>query len=358
MSSERTAGADVANGGLLPRRAFLRAAAGGCVAAFAPLAVGPAHASGVSVETLPALEGELTLYLGRGEGGLYENVLGAIEARNPGLELNVRRGPTAALANAIVAEARAGIRRADLFWAVDSGAVGFVDDAGLARALPADLTSKLAPQYRYERFAPITGRVRTVAYNAERVAPQALGTSIMALPESGLRIGWAPAYASFQSFVTAMRLLEGEERTADWLRRTAKHARSYAGELGVVMGVDRGEVDVGFANHYYALRLRSGRPEARVALAYTQGDAGCLVNASGIVALDERELATNFVRYLLTREVQGYLAREAYELPLVEGIAGPPELPSLATLTPPAVDLRSLGDLQPTLELMRDVGVL
>lgn len=358
MSSERTAGADVANAGLLARRAFLRAAAGGCVAVFAPLAVGPARAAGVSVETLPALEGELTLYLGRGEGGLYENVLGAIEARNPGLELNVRRGPTAALANAIVAEARAGIRRADLFWAVDSGAVGFVDDAGLARALPADLTSQLAPQYRYERFAPITGRVRTVAYNAERVEPQALGTSIMALPESGLRIGWAPAYASFQSFVTAMRLLEGEERTADWLRRTAKHARSYAGELGVVMGVDRGEVDVGFANHYYALRLRSGRPEARVALAYTQGDAGCLVNASGIVALDERELATNFVRYLLTREVQGYLAREAYELPLVEGIAGPPELPSLATLTPPAVDLRSLGDLQPTLELMRDVGVL
>ena len=70
---------------------------------------------------------------------------------------------------------------------------------------------------------------------------------IMALPESGLRIGWAPSYASFQSFVTAMRLLEGDAATADWLRRTQATATSYAGELGVVLGVERGEVDVGFA---------------------------------------------------------------------------------------------------------------
>ena len=96
-------------------------------------------------------------YLGRGEGGLYENVLSAIEARNPKFKLNIRRGPTAALANAIIAEAKAGVRRSDVFWAVDSGAIGVVSEAGLARKLPQDLVEQLQPEFRYDNWAPVTG---------------------------------------------------------------------------------------------------------------------------------------------------------------------------------------------------------
>ena len=98
---------------------------------------------GTSVADLPRLKGKLTLYLGRGEGGLYENVLEAIQDRNPDLELGIRRGPTAALANAIVAEAQAGIRRADLFWAVDTGAIGLINGRGLAAPLPKDIPTQL-----------------------------------------------------------------------------------------------------------------------------------------------------------------------------------------------------------------------
>ncbi|MEM9174170.1 MAG: ABC transporter substrate-binding protein [Myxococcota bacterium] len=314
--------------------------------------------TGVSVEALPRLEGKLTLYLGRGEGGLYEDVLQAIEARNPALELGVRRGPTAALANAIVAEARAGVRRADLFWAVDSGAIGLVDGAGLAKALPSDLVAQLQPGFRYARWTPITGRIRTLPYNTEKLAPEAIPESVMALPDSGLRIGWAPGYASFQSFVTAMRLLEGEAATATWLRAMKKIAKSYAGELGVVLGVERGEVDLGFANHYYTLRLRSGKPDAKVGLAFTREDAGCLLNASGIVSLVDSSLAMDFIRYLLTIEAQSFLASEAYEIPLIAGSPPPPGLPALSTLHPPDVDLTRLADLRPTLDLMRSAGVL
>ncbi len=336
------------------RRDLLKAA--GTVAAAA--AFGPNAIGATPADALPKLSGALTLYLGRGEGGLYENVIAAIEARNPDLELKIRRGPTAALAQALVAEASAGIRRADLFWAVDAGAVGFVREAGLARALPADLTAQLQPAFRYDGWAPITGRIRTLPFNSDRISRADVPRDIMALPESGLRIGWAPAYASFQSFVTAMRLLEGDAATADWLRRTQATATSYAGELGVVLGVERGEVDVGFANHYYTLRLKSGRPDAKVALAFTRGDAGSLINASGVVALSAQPMAKNFVRYLLSEEVQSYLAREAFEIPLAAGMAPPPGLAALDSLTPPDVDLTQLADLRPTLELMRSVGVL
>lgn len=345
----------------MQRRAFLHNLAAVGAISCLPMSIQrslAAEAGTVSVDQLPPLEGDITLYLGRGEGGLYENVLEAIRKRNPKLNLQIRRGATAALANSIVAEAKAGVRRADVFWAVDSGAIGLVSDAGLARPLPADLTAQLKPGFQYPQWAPVTGRIRTLPYNTDRLTPEQIPESVMALADSDLAIGWAPAYASFQSFITAMRLLEGEKATEEWLRGVSRHATSYAGELGVVMAVERGEVDLGFANHYYTLRLKSGKPDAKVDLAFTNNDAGCLVNASGILALSDGDLPINFIRYLLTREVQSYLASEAYEIPLVEGVKPPAGLPPLSRVSPPKVDLTKLADLRPTLNLMRRVGVL
>lgn len=349
----------------MQRRTFIQALAAAGTLGSLPLAASRSLADNsvnsnlpLSVDQLPPLEGDLTLYLGRGEGGLYENVLEAIRKRNPKLNLQIRRGSTAALANSIVAEAKAGVRRADVFWAVDSGAIGLVSDSGLAQPLPKDLTSQLKTGFQYPEWAPVTGRIRTLPYNTDRLTEAQIPDSVMALADSDLHIGWAPAYASFQSFVTAMRLLEGEKATADWLRGISKHATQYAGELGVVMAVERGEVDLGFANHYYTLRLKSGKPDAKVDLAFTKNDAGCLVNASGILALSDGDLPVNFIRYLLTQEVQSYLATEAYEIPLVGGVKLPEGLPALDTISPPKVDLTQLADLRPTLKLMRSVGIL
>lgn len=310
-----------------------------------------------SVDSLPELDGELTLYLGRGEGGLYEDILEAIRKRNPGLELSVRRGPSTALANTLVAEAGAGGMRADLFWSIDASSLGIVAAAGHA-PVPEALRRNLKPGFQYADWVPVSGRIRTVPYNPAAVAAADLPDDVMHFPAVDLKFGWAPAYGAFQSFVTAMRLLEGEDATGAWLEAMASKCTAYAGELGVVMGVSRREVDLGFANHYYTLRLKQGQPDANVELAFTRDDAGCLVNASGVVLLRESELAVDFVRHLLTREVQGYLAREAYEIPLVAGVPVPEGLPPLAELAPPRVDLERLADLQPTLTLMRRTGVL
>ena len=358
------------------RRTFLQAAAKGVALAGAlpwsgvaranaappeaarPDVARPEAAPPVSVDDLPQLDGKLTLYLGRGEGGLYEDVLDAIVERNPNFKLSIRRGSNAALTNAILAEAKAGVRRADVFWAVDSSAVGQVTSAGLAQPLPADLVAQLRPQFQFRDWAPVTGRIRTLPYNTERVSAAQIPDSIMSLPESGLSIGWAPAYASFQSFLTAMRLLEGDAATRQWLKGMKSRATKYAGELGVVMAVERGAVDVGLANHYYTLRLKAGRPDASVALAFSKNDAGCLVNASGILALTPDTTAVNFIRYLLTQEAQSYLASEAYEIPLIAGVDTPEGIPALDSVAPPTVDLSRLADLRPTLDLMRAVGVL
>lgn len=349
----------------MQRRDLLQALALASAAGFLPLSTSRAFAANttaktaaVSVDDLPPLEGDLTLYLGRGEGGLYENILEAIEKRNPKLTLKVRRGATAALANTLVAESKAGVRRADVFWAVDSGAIGAVSDAGMGQTLPTDLTSQLQPGFQYPNWVPISGRIRTLPYNKQRLTIDQIPDSVLALADSDLKIAWAPQYSAFQSFLTALRVIEGDKVAADWLRGVSKNAKSYAGELGVVMAVERGEVDLGFANHYYTLRLKAGKPDANVDLAFTKNDAGCLVNASGAMVLSEGDLPINFVRYLLSREVQSYLSREAYEIPLVAEVAPPNGIPSLSQIEPPSIDLMLLADLRPTLKLMRKVGVL
>lgn len=66
--------------------------------------------------------------------------------------------------------------------------------------------------------------------------------------------------------------------------------------LGAGMAVTRGEVDLAFANHYYSLRLKQGMPDAPVALHFTKDDAGCVVNASGVILLGPGETPVDFVR--------------------------------------------------------------
>ena len=345
------------------RRTLLKGAAG--LGLLGPMALRAAWAEPAdavvqaqSVDVLPELKGKLRVYLGHGEGGLYEDVIEAIRDRNPNLDLRIRRAPSSALANMLIAEAGAGGARADVFWSVDAAALAVLAARGISRELPEALCRQINPTFRYPRWAAISGRIRTLAYNPEKVSAEALPKSVMALADSDLKIGWAPAYGAFQSFVAAMHLLEGEAATRQWLQAVKPRARSYAGELGVVLATSRGEVDIGLANHYYTMRLKQGRPDAAVDLAFTRNDAGCLVNASGAAVLSDGDTPVNFVRYLLTREVQSYLAKEAYEIPLVQGVAGPQALPAMTDIEPPRLDLGKLAELQPALTRMRETGVL
>ena len=342
---------------MIDRRTLLKSAAAlGLLGPARVLAATGAGPRAESADDLPPLVGELSVYLGRGEGGLYDDIVAAIRKRNPELELNIRRAPSAALANTLIAEAKAGVRRADLFWSIDASSLGAVAAEGVSQSIPESIQSQIKPDFRYNEWAAISGRLRTLPYNPTRLNAARIPDDIMAFADTDLKIGWAPAYGAFQSFITAMRLLEGEQRTKQWLLGVKKQAKSYAGELGVVMAVARGEVDLGFANHYYTLRLKQGKPDADVKLALTNDDAGSLVNSSGVLLLDDKPLARNFLRYLLSREVQSYLAREAYEIPMAPGVALPEGLPNV--IHPPSLDLTQLSDLKPTLDLLRETRVL
>jgi iron(III) transport system substrate-binding protein len=205
-----------------------------------------------------------------------------------------------------------------------------------------------------------------VPYNTEEFSADDVPEDVMAFPETEAfrdSVGWAPTYSSFQAFVTAMRVLEGEAATREWLEGMLElGATEYSDEFLVSQAVADGEISVGFANHYYIQRVLAGRPDAPIATAFTEGDAGAVFNVAGALVTDttdDAELASNFVRHLLSAEAQDYFARTTFEYPLVPEVDPIGRLPSIDELNPPeGLDLTQLSDLEGTIELLREVGVL
>jgi len=325
-----------------------------------------------SIDDLPPLEGDLTVYLGRGEGGAYKNLVNYLQnERYDDFSVTLKPGPSSGLANTILTEADNGGSPADVFWSIDAASLALVAQQGLASPLPKDLTGIVPAQFRdaKRRWVGMTGRARAIPYNTEKLDAADIPESVFDIPGRDRfqdALGWAPSYGSFQAFVTAMRHLEGEDRTREWLNDVqGTGVQSYAGEFSVTYDVAQGTVDAGFANHYYALRLKQARPEAPLDLAFTHGGPGALINVAGALVLDSTEktdLAQNFIRHFLTREVQSFLVEHVYSYPLAPGVAPPDggdiELPSLSELDPPELDLAKLGNVKETIALLRETGVL
>jgi iron(III) transport system substrate-binding protein len=93
----------------------------------------------------------------------------------------------------------------------------------------------------------------------------------------------------------------------------------------------------------------------------TGGDPGALVNVAGVgtlVTSDHADAASSLVEFLLSEEAQAYFAEETKEYPLVEGIEPDAALPPLDEIGTPEIDLSDLSDLDGTLQLLQEVGVL
>lgn len=306
----------------------------------------------------------VTVYSGRSEaliGPLLERF-----AERTGIDVRVRYGSSAELAATLVEE---GDRSAaDVYIAQDAGALGAVEAAGLFGPLEAMLLERVAPQFRSSagRWVGLSGRARTIVYNTDALTPEELPDSILDFtdPRWKGKIGWAPTNGSFQAFVTALRLTLGEEAARAWLEGIrANDPLEFPKNTPIVDAVGRGEIEVGFVNHYYLHRFLAEEGEGFAARNHytAPGDVGTLINVAGagiLAAGDHPDEAGELVAYLLSEDAQSYFAQETFEYPLIEGVAANADLRSIAELRPVALDLGRLEDLEATLRLLRETGVL
>jgi iron(III) transport system substrate-binding protein len=321
-------------------------------------------ACGGDDEAEAGADGEITVYSGREEELVAPLLERFTEAT--GIDVEVRYGDSAELAATIAEEG--GNSPADVFFAQDAGTLGAVAERGLLAELPGALLDRVDSRFRDPdgRWTGTSGRARVVAYNTDAVEKSALPASVLGFvdPRWKGKIGLPPTNASFQAFVTAMRLTEGEARARAWLEGLmANEPKFYEKNLPVLEALAAGEIEVGLVNHYYLYLLQEEQPDAPVANHFLGGgDPGALVNVAGAGVLsssDKQDAARRFVEFLLSDEGQRFYSEEAEEAeyPLVEGIQPRAGLPPLDEIDGPDIRLERLGhELERTLELLNELG--
>ncbi|ELY65611.1 extracellular solute-binding protein [Natronococcus jeotgali] len=311
---------------------------------------------GTSIEDLPDLEGELHVYSGRNEF-LVGPLVDGLESYYDGFELNVRYDGSSDLVNQISEAGDA--TEADVFYTVDASALGALADEGLTRSISDDLADLVPEQFRTDTWIGTSGRARTVPYNTDALEESDLPDSIMDYPEFDGDLGWAPSYGSSQSFVAAMRQLEGDEATREWLEGVVDAGiQEYDDEQLVCNAVNDGEIDAGFTNHYYIQRIIDGSSDPSIAATFTEGDAGAVFNVAGATVTEaaaDPDLADAFVQHLLSAEAQEYFAVDTFEYPMISGVDPYGELPPVDELNVPDIDLSELSNIEETVDFMREV---
>jgi iron(III) transport system substrate-binding protein len=325
---------------------------------------GDSAAEGDSTTAAGKQSGELVVYSGR-EEELVEPLFERFEDET-GIDVDVRYADSAELAATIAEEGDNS--PADVFFAQDPGSLGAVDDQ-LAE-LPQSVLDRVDEQFRDDdgRWVGTSGRARVIVFNTDELTADAVPDSVFELtdPTWKGKIGIAPTNASFQAFVTAMRLDAGEERTKQWLEDLMENdPKFYEKNTPVVEAVASGEIEVGLVNHYYLYLVKQEQPDAPIENKYLPGDdPGALVSVAGagvLASAKHPDAAERFVEFLLADPQQRFYTEEAEEaeIPLVAGIEPKEGVPTLDELAGrgPDVDLSSFGaELEQTLELLSETG--
>ncbi|RIK83942.1 MAG: iron ABC transporter substrate-binding protein [Hyphomicrobiales bacterium] len=322
-----------------------------------------ALAMSLPVTAVMAQAQELTVYSGRGEA-LVGPIIAQFE-RESGVKVNVRYGGTSELATLLTEEGAQS--PADVFWAQDGGALGAV--APLFADLPAEVNEGVSAEFRNvnNKWAPTSGRSRTLVYSTERVQEADLPASIADLTNEKYkgRVAWAPTNGSFQAFVTAFRVAHGDDAARQWLEgMIANDAKAYRNNGSQIEAIANGEVDFGLVNNYYLGRYLARDDKFPVAQThFGAGDIGNLLNVAGagiVAASDNQEVARQFIDYLLSPKAQQYITTQGNEYPVIPGLIANPTLEPFEELQAlsPKVDIDAISDLEGTLELLRQVGLL
>ena len=323
-----------------------------------------ARVAAVPDEALPDdAEGPLVVYTGR-----KESLVGPLVERfreETGLDVEVRYADDAALLATLAEE---GDRSpADVFWANTAGALGTAAERDLFTVLPPSLRV-LPGQFvpASGEWVPVTVRFRVLAYDPARVDSSALPASVTDLPGVEAlngRVGWTPTYSSFQDFLTAFRLVGNAEQAGEWIgAMQASGAQTYASNSPMLDALVAGEIDAALTNHYYVLRKNADGADLAIH-AFAPGDPGNLALVTGAGVLDtsaRQRAARRFVAFLLTPEAQAFAVETTREIPVIVGAPSPEGFVPFETAAQlaPRIDVERLRELDGTLALLRDRGLL
>lgn len=308
---------------------------------------------------------DLTLYSGRGET-LVAPIIERFTAET-GINVSVRYGGTAELA--ILLQEEGENSPADLFWAQDVAALGIIKP--LFAEMPAETLEKVEPVYRDAdgRWIGVSGRSRVLIYSPERVEDSELPATLVDLIDERFtgRMALAPTNGSFIAHVAALREATSDEYALEWLQGLAAlDPIIVRNNTAGYQAIADGEADIMLTNNYYLGRFLAADADFPVAqTTFEAGDLGNLMMVAGVGVLEtsaRTEEAVAFVNFLLGQTAQQYFTGNVYEFPVTgEGIVpvlGRGLTFQQATEAAPEFDLNLIVDMEGTLELIRESGLL
>jgi iron(III) transport system substrate-binding protein len=321
------------------------------------VAIAATSLTGCARESTSATGDEtITIYSGRSED-LIAPLLEQFTAET-GIGVEVRYSDSASLAAQILEEGDN--VKADVFFSQDAGALGAISQAGAFKQLNEDISPLVDAKYRStdNTWIGVSGRSRVLSYNPELVTAAELPKSVFDLADAKWKgkIAIAPTNASFQSSVTAMRLLKGEQATVNWLAAMKENAVLFEKNSQILEAVEAGQVAAGLTNHYYWYERAAEVGEDKMVSKMTwfeTGDAGNLINVAGVGVLSDKPEAQTFAKWLLGNTAQTFFVEQTGEYSLT-GLAAREGLPALDQIAAPEIDLSSLSTLAQTLELIRN----
>ena len=324
------------------------------------LAISAVVSLGACASEVPSTSSEesITIYSGRSED-LIADLLDTF-TQETGIAVEVRYGDSAELAAQILEEGNN--VRADVFFSQDAGALGALANEGITKTISNEITDLVQSQYKSidNQWVGISGRARVLAYDPSKV--EAIPSSYKDLMDSSWkgRIGIAPTNASFQAFITAIRVLEGDGAANDFLVAMKENAVLFEKNSIIMQAIQDGVVDAGLVNHYYWYELAAEIGEANMKSEiawFKDGDAGNLINVAGVAVLSDNPSATVFTKWLLGDSAQKFFVEKTREYSMT-GIPEVQGLKPIAEIGAPEFDLSDLDSLAETLELIRKAGLL
>ena len=338
--------------------AFASVSLAGCSAA--PSVVENSITAAESATEQPIAEKtSITVYSGRKES-LVQAVIDQFTT-DTGITVEVRYGKSAEMAAQLLEEGDNS--PADVFFSQDAGALGAVGKAGMFIEMPSEILGLVPSEYSAAdgKWVGVSGRARVIVYDHDKVSEVPASVFDLARPEWQGRIGIAPTNASFQAFVTAMRILHGENKTLEWLKAMKANAVMYPKNSAILQAVEDKDIDAGLINHYYwfAKGKDIGVENMTSKLGQFQSkDVGNLINSAGVGIISDSSAAKSFVEYLLSKTGQQYFVGETSEYPLIPGVVAGVELTPMDQIPAPEIDLSDLDSLEETLDMIRESGLI
>jgi iron(III) transport system substrate-binding protein len=320
--------------------------------------------SSLALLSVQAQSNELTIYTGRGKN-LVDPLMQAFQAET-GIKVNVRYGTDAQMLATVLEEGPS--TPADIFWANGSGTLGVLAK-GRLKKLTTTVTNKpigFVPETK--TWVPLSIRFRVLAFNPAKIKPEQLPSSVLDLPKVAAlkgRVGWLPAYGSFQEFVGGIAAIHGDAKAKEWLNgMKALEPKAYGtNNTQMLEALRAGEIDVALTNHYYILRFVKAGYD--IGTHYFQNDdvgSLALVTGAGIMRDSKNTVIANrLLNWLLSAKAQQFFSGEIFEYPVVKGAILPSSLLPLDQMLgrSPKVDFDKFADYVTNAQkLLRESGLL